>query len=328
MNPAVLMTDPRHFAIKGGANPHTRLPDSSLKTVHLDRAWPQWFAYVDALLDAGVDVYVVDAQPDATGMVFAANAGFLPERLVDKPLHEKAFYVSHFTAKHRVVEQGLFETFMHNFGANVTPYSESMHFEGEADAFTIGRDEQTQWLFTYGFRSDPEVLPWLRQGVLPEGTDIIPMRLNNPSYYHGDCLLCDLGGPVLVWPNGIVADDLSVLRQRMGERLVEVGDDVAPTFVGNSFYIETPKGRLLFCPVEVPEATRARIQALGIEVIPVNISEFFGKGGGGPKCMVFNLGSVQKDAPGLTQDARDFRSARDVRTLRENGHFDDVGGWR
>lgn len=328
MSTAVLMTDPRHFAIKGGANPHTRLPDDSLKTVHLSHAWPQWFAYVDVLLEAGVDVYVADAQPDATGMVFAANAGLLPERLVNKPLHEKAFYVSHFTAKHRVVESGLFEDFMRRFGARVTPYSDTLRFEGEADAFVVGRGEQLQWLFTYGFRSDPEVLPWLRQDILPEGTDIIPMRLTNPSYYHGDCLLCDLGGPVLVWPGGIVPDDLAVLRERMGARLVEVGDDVAPTFVGNSFYVETAKGRHLFCPVEVPEATRERIRALGIEVTAVDISEFFGKGGGGPKCMVFNLGEVQPDAPGLSDEARAFRHARDVRTLRDNGHFDDVGGWR
>ena len=44
MKPAVLMTDPRHFAIRGGANPHTRNPDNSLKIVDLTHAWPQWHA--------------------------------------------------------------------------------------------------------------------------------------------------------------------------------------------------------------------------------------------------------------------------------------------
>ena len=261
-------------------------------------------------------------------MVFAANAGFLPERLEAKPLHQKRFYVSHFTAKHRVVEQALFASFMERFGAQVTPYNASLKFEGEADAFTVGRGEGVQWMFTYGFRSDPEVEGWLRTQILPQGEDLIPMRLTNPAYYHGDCLLCDLGHHALVWPGGLTPQGHEALRQHMSGRLLEVDDEVAATFVGNSFYVETEQGPHLFCPAEVPRSIQVQIQALGIRVVPVDISEFFGKGGGGPKCMVFNLGQVAQDAQGLDPRARDFRRARHVLTLREQGHFNDVGGWR
>src|SRR5690554_2133088 len=112
MKPSVLMTDPRHFQIKGGANPHTRMADNSLKTVDIKNVWPQWHAYVDALLDGGVDVYVVDAGPDLTGMVFAANAGFLRGRAEQKSSREKTFYPSHFMVAHRQAESPVFAEFM------------------------------------------------------------------------------------------------------------------------------------------------------------------------------------------------------------------------
>jgi hypothetical protein len=58
-----------------------------------------------------------------------------------------------------------------------------------------------------------------------------------------------------------------------------------------------------------------------VTVVPVDISEFFGKGGGGPKCMVFNLGRVAIDEPGLSQEARSFRRRRHVEELRQQDYF-------
>ena len=318
--PAVLMTDPRHYAIRGGANPHTRHADDSLKVVELERAWPQWHAYVDALLLAGVDVYVVDAQEGITGMVFAANAGFLPARHDQTlPLHRKAFYASHFTAPHRVPEQALFEDFLRAFGVDVRGYDASLRFEGEADAFPVGQGDALRWIFTYGFRSDLAVADWLEREVLDQPLE--RLRLTNPAYYHGDCLLCDLGGPFLVWTGGLDPQDAAGLQARLGSRVVALDDQDAAAFVGNSFYVETDLGRWLFSPAGIAQATRQRIQALGVRVVPVDISEFFGKGGGGPKCMVFNLGLVDPQEPGLSDAQRAWRAARDVRALRAANHF-------
>lgn len=316
---AIVMTDPRHFAIKGGANPHTRNPDNSLKVVELGRAWPQWHAYVDALLDAGLDVYVADATPSTTGMVFAANAGFLHERLASTPLSQRDFYVSHFTAPHRVAEQPLFEDFMRRFGVNVLAYDDAVRFEGEADAFPVGRGESLRWMFTYGFRSDLSVADWLEREIVQ--APLMRLKLTNPAYYHGDCLLCDLGGPFLVWSGGIEPSDYAHLEDELGERIIALDDEDARGFIGNSFYVETHKGRFLFSPAAIRDATRAKIEAHGVQVVPVDISEFFGKGGGGPKCMVFNLGLVDPDEPTATDQARQFRRARHVLTLREQGYF-------
>lgn len=323
MKPAVLMTDPRHFAIKGGANPHTRLPDNSLKTVELERAWPQWHAYIDALLEGGVDVYIVDAAPDLTGMVFAANAGFLTKRLASVAPGDKQFFPSHFTAAHRVEEAKLFSGFMHKFGFSVQDYPETMLFEGEADAFPVGRGEGLRWLFTSGFRSDPPVADWLEDEII--GEPMTRLTLNNPKYYHGDCLLCDLGGPLLAWTGGLEDASVKRLRQEFSDRLIEMSDADAIDFIGNSFYVETAKGRFLYAPSAIDSKLRTRIEAEGVKVVGVDVNEFFGKGGGGPKCMVFNLGEVDPDDPRLSQAQRDFRRSRHVATLRETRWADSLG---
>lgn len=317
MAPAVLMTDPRHFAIRGGANPHTRRADDSLKEVDLKRAWPQWHRYVDQLLAGGVDVYVVEAKPALTGMVFAANAGFLEGRLEERAPADKTFYPSHFSAEHRVGETALFRAFMERFGFSTGDYPASWRFEGEADAFPVGRGEARRWIFTWGFRSDEGVGDWLQEEVV--GERMTRLHLTDPRYYHGDCLLCELGGPLLGWTGGLDDESTERLRAAFGERLVEMGDADAKNFIGNSFYVESGTERLLYAPQGMSEPLAERIEADGVEIVEVDISEFFGKGGGGPKCMVFNLGEVDRDDPRLTEEQRAFRRVRHVETLRQSG---------
>ena len=318
-NPAVLMTDPRYFTIRGGANPHTRNPDSTLKSVDSGRAWKQWHNYVDALLDGGVDIYVAEAVPELTGMVFAANAGFLAGRLEERPSHEKTFYPSHFTAEHRRPEGPEYAEFMENLGFEVADYPDDWRFEGEADAFPVGRGGDLEWIFTYGFRSDPTIADWLEDDIV--GEPFHRYELADPKYYHGDCILCDLGGPLLGWSSGLVDASAERLREDFGDRLVELEDEEGAGFAGNSFYVETDRDRLLYTPTELGGETHEKIEAAGVTVVPVDISEFFGKGGGGPKCMVFNLGRMAIDEEGLSPEARSFRRRRHVERLREQDYF-------
>lgn len=317
--PAVLMTDPRHFAIKGGANPHTRRADNSMKTVDLEAAWPQWHGYVDALLEGGVDVYVAQAAPELTGMVFAANAGFLEGRLDDRPSSEKTFYPSHFHAAHRVAEGEHFRRFCRKFGFRTADYESGWDFEGEADAFPVGRGEEREWIFTWGYRTDREVADWLEEEVI--GEPMHRLKLTDPRYYHGDTLVCELGGPVMAWKGGLEARAQQRLDEVFGDRLLELEDRDAADFIGNSFYVETQSDRLLYTPAAIRESTRAKIEERGVEVVPVDISEFFGKGGGGPKCMVFNLGEVDPDEAEAAPKHRQFRRERHVETLREREDF-------
>ncbi|MFB6374048.1 MAG: hypothetical protein ABEN55_13255, partial [Bradymonadaceae bacterium] len=87
--------------------------------------------------------------------------------------------------------------------------------------------------FTHGFRSDPEVADWLEDEVV--GEPFHRFELADPKYYHGDCILCDLGGPLLGWPAGLVEESAETLRETFAGRLVELSDEEGAEFVGNSF---------------------------------------------------------------------------------------------
>jgi len=294
-SPTLLMTDPRFFQIKGGANPHTRNKNDSLKKVDPVNALSQWTRYVDQLEDCGIAVHVVDSAPELTGMVFAANAGFFDHRKSET----RVFYRSNFTAQHRRSESIAFENFMTRFGFPCGSLDESLCFEGEADAFPID-DAHSQFVFTHGFRSDLKVASWI-QGF-HEKVEVF--ELQDPRFYHGDCLICSLGDSILAWEAGL--EKGSRARLENISNVIWLTDSDASAFIANSFYVKKNGERFLFSPTLIRDDLKAEIEERGIHVIRVDISEFFTKGGGGPKCMVFNL-----DAPPPTKNEEilSFRSA-------------------
>lgn len=281
MKKSVLMAYPEYFAIRGGANPHTRNADNSMKSVDLSAALQQWDRYTDQLRDCGIDVYIAEGNPELTGIVFAANAGFFDDRLSP----ERTFYPSRFTANHRRGESEVFAKLISGLGFPVEIVPDSLLFEGEADAYPLDRDHK-KYIFTYGFRSDPKIQKWV------EGfhSEVLGFELQDPRFYHGDCLICSLGEGALVWEKGL-ADGSRKKLERETE-VIWITDQDAADFIGNSFYIETESDRFLFSPHAIRDHLKGEIEERGIYVIPVDISEFFTKGGGGPKCMVFNLDSL------------------------------------
>ncbi|MGM0556426.1 MAG: arginine deiminase-related protein, partial [Myxococcota bacterium] len=136
--------------------------------------------------------------------------------------------------------------------------------------------------------------------------------------------LCDLGGPAMGYPGGLRDTSWDLLNKSLDDTLIELPEGDAANFVANSFYVETDSDRLLYSPAEISESARSLVEELGVDVVPVDISEFFKKGGGGPKCMVFNLGEVGQEEEGLSDAQREFRRSRDVEVLREQGHFEDI----
>src|SRR5262250_1814597 len=77
MPKVIVMGDPRHFSVRGGANPHTRNVLGIRKRVDPERARQQWHALARTLVAHGVKIYVIDPDPALTGLVYPANAGFV-----------------------------------------------------------------------------------------------------------------------------------------------------------------------------------------------------------------------------------------------------------
>lgn len=329
--PAVLMAEPHHFLIRGGANPHTRNQDGSLKTVEPTAALAQWSRFAAQLTDAGVDVYVLPAVPGLTGLVFPANAGVISRVHERIPLAEKRFFPSEFSAQHRIPERPVYIDLLTRLGFAVGSLP-SMKFEGEADLFPVGPPGQEVYLFTsgelkaggaatelgpdgavsYGFRSDGRLLDALRQEVAA-GREVLPMRLIDPRYYHGDTCFCSLGDELLWYPKAVSEASRELLRVRLGaDRLIELDDDDAARFVANSVLIRHAHGeRALFLPEDASDRIVAALRERELHVERTRLTEFLGKGGGGGKCMVLHLGVLPKE--GVSAEVAAFRDQRRYR---------------
>src|SRR5712692_10846406 len=90
----ILMGDPTHFSVLGGANPHTRDALGRKKTVDADLARRQWHNLARALVAHGVEICVIEPHRRLTGLVYPANAGFLyPPTALTADVH-KVFYLA------------------------------------------------------------------------------------------------------------------------------------------------------------------------------------------------------------------------------------------
>src|SRR5712664_28609 len=70
MRRTILMGDPTHFSVLGGANPHTRDALGRKKAVDANLARRQWHNLAGALVAHGVEICVIEPRPRLTGLVY------------------------------------------------------------------------------------------------------------------------------------------------------------------------------------------------------------------------------------------------------------------
>ena len=85
----VLMGDPAHFSVQGGANPHTRTRWGTKRKVDRARAIEQWHALKRELEAHGIQIWVVPPDPASPGLVYPANAGWMADVDACSPLAER-----------------------------------------------------------------------------------------------------------------------------------------------------------------------------------------------------------------------------------------------
>jgi N-dimethylarginine dimethylaminohydrolase len=309
----VLMGNPEHFSVKGGANPHTRTWLGTKRTVDRTLAIQQWKGLRDALKDHGVRVIVVPPDPGQPGLVYPANAGFLPFVDAEKPLFDKVFHLSNLIAT-RAGERFHYDRVLRSNGLRTATIPEHLRFEGEADFFPVGdryvlthgQLEQQRfvprvgippWKRVYGFRTDAQVESFLTPLVAPR--PVIRIELVLEAHYHGDTALCAFGPKrehLLVWPRALAPDSWDRLRQTFGDAIVELSDEDAARYAANAFCY-TPSAHsglsresFLFLPAGLSERLLAQVRERGVTYVEIDVSEFLKKGGGSVKCMIGDLG--------------------------------------
>ncbi len=299
MTHVVLMGDPAHFAVVGGANPHTRDKYGRKKSVDRALAIRQWGALRETLEDLDVRVEVIPPDPAHPGLVYPANAGFragelfvlsnlTPTRAGEKPAYRRAVTA---LGLHCVEIQARFEGEADLFPA------------GERYLFTHGRIRRQRfvprlgwppWKRVYGFRSDPQALVEI-EALAPLGKRVIRVELVDERFYHGDTCLCSFGPGrefLLAHEAAIHLESLEELRSELGDRLIPIGDADAAIYAANSFALRHRGESLLVMPKGVSTELVAAVRATGTRVVAVDVSEFHKKGGGSVKCMIGDLGDI------------------------------------
>ena len=309
---AVLMGDPRHFSVKGGANPHTRTRLGLRRRVDRELAIRQWGRLRDVLLELGVRIVVVPPDPEHPGLVYPANAGFLTGLDARKPFTEKTFYLANLLPT-RAGEKPHYRRVLESAGYRCAEIDPAYRFEGEADFFpageiyilTWGQIKRQRfvptlgwppWRRVYGFRTDRRVVAVLSEIVRPR--PVHRFELVRETHYHGDTALCAFGPNrefLLAWRKALTPTGWNHLRSLFEDRILELEDDDAERYAANSFTLTQGGRSYLVMPAGVSYELQEEIRERGVEPVLVDVSEFLKKGGGSVKCMIGDLGPVPDD---------------------------------
>ncbi len=330
----IVMGDPTHFSVLGGANPHTRNALGIRKRVDPELAQIQWHELARTMLRYGAEVCVIEPHRGLTGLVYPANAGFLYPLVRSRTSAgagagaHKMFYLANLIAT-RAPEIEVYRPFIRAMGYETGDIA--ARFEGEADffpagrymIFTYGKIERQRfaprfgippWRRVYGFRSDAAALGPLR--AIASDRPIIVLELCLEAHYHGDTVLCSFGPKrefLLAYMNGIAPASRSALKDAFGVNLIELADRDAAIYAANSFQLDDGhNGALyLFMPEGVSGELLSEVRRRSVEPVTVNVSEFLAKGGGSIKCMILDLGpSAEQPAAAIA-----FRAERSYRRV-------------
>jgi N-dimethylarginine dimethylaminohydrolase len=307
---AVLMGNPTHFSVKGGANPHTRTRLGTRRRVDRTRAIAQWHGLRDRLRDHGVRVLVVPPDPAQPGLVYPANAGFLEDVDAERPHGEKRFFLANLLPT-RAGEQPHYARVLRDAGFRLETIDARYRMEGEADFFpsgeryllTHGGIERQRfvpawglppWRRVYGFRTDRRVEHVLAPVVAPK--EVLALELVLEAHYHGDTALCAFGPGrrhLLVHPAALAPEGLARVRATFGDAVIELAEPDAARYAANSFTLTQGGDSFLFVPAGLSDRLLDEIRERGVTPVSVDVSEFLKKGGGSVKCMIGDLGPVR-----------------------------------
>ena len=299
MTHCVLMGDPTHFSVIGGANPHTRDRYGRRKRVDRQLAIQQWRRLHDLLLDHALQIEVIPPDAALPGLVYPANAGF---RL------GQDFILSHLTPT-RAGEQAVYRRVVEALG--LRGHQIQSRFEGEADLFpagdlylfTHGRIQQQRfvprlgwppWRRIYGFRSEPVALDEI-EAIHPLGRSVLQVLLRDERYYHGDTCLCSFGPErkaLLAYLPALSPHSAEALYRAFSERLIPLEASDAAIYAANSFAFERGAESFLVMPDGISARLEESVRAQDTRVLKVDVSEFHKKGGGSVKCMLGDLGEL------------------------------------
>ena len=257
MSQTILLCPPVFYDIKYSINPW-------MKGENVDHALAmhQWFQLKNVLSFLGITIREIDQHIDLPDMVFTANAGTVRGAHV---------VLSNFKHEERQPETLEFEKWFDKQGYITHRLPASVAFEGCGDTVI----NENTLIGGYGYRSD---LKGLRMAAELLGLDLLPIKLNNPNFYHLDtCFTLLRPDLALYYPDAFSSYTISKLKKHL--RLIPVSEEEAHNFACNSIvykhYVVMPAHN---------EDLANRLEDEGMEARIIDTSEFL-KSGGSLPCM-------------------------------------------
>lgn len=296
--PIFLMSPPRpDWALRGRAN--FRSERASAPDAHAARR--EWTTLADAIVAAGGDVLVCPPPPDPllTGMIYTAEAGELAIHPDDGPV----WLLPEMAVAHRRREAPHIAAFMREIGLPCARVNATWEAQGDAIRATSWRQIVHTWGRGPAARTERAAYAAVAPRLSPEHLHL-PFRAD--PYFHGNTFMnvyaspqADANGLLVICPDAIAPHDYARLLAFLGDPAVhEISIDDSLGYDTNSLQV----GHTVIAPTTLSAPTRRALQAIGLHVHSLDLSELFGKGGGAPVCLTNRLWRV--DADDFPREAR------------------------
>jgi N-dimethylarginine dimethylaminohydrolase len=269
----VLMCPPDHYEARDERNPFAS-GDSGRINPHLARK--QWVELRDAFAAAGLEVALVPAAAGLIDMVFCANHTFAG--LTGKM--ERLCVISSMRAPSHRREVVAFESWFREAGYRVVALKDQgLSFGGAGDAlWHPGR--RLIW-GGCGFRSDAGAYDELARLF---ATPVVLLKLVNERFPHLDTCFCPLTQEaVLIYPSAFDAASLELIFRLFPIVITASEPEALRQLACNAVVI---RGRTALMQRGALNAAH-HVAAMGLEIVPVDVSEFIKSGGGAHALKMF-----------------------------------------
>lgn len=268
--PTFLMCPPDLYDVNYVINPWM---EGNVNRSCRPQALAQWEQLHCALAEIA-QVELVEPQSGSPDRVFTANAGLV---------HRGVVALASFLHPERRGEEPHFRRWFDECGFGVCEMPRATPFEGEGDAL-FAVDGSCLWA-GHGIRTLQSSHRHLSDTW---DVDVISLRLIDPRFYHLDTCFCPLfGGYLMHYPAAFDAASQSRIEAHYTqEKRIAIDEADALRFACNAINV----GRTVILN-QVSDDLRNRLEALGFEVVQVELSEFL-KAGGAAKCLALRISEM------------------------------------
>ena len=232
------------------------------------KAIAQWYTLYNAL-SKEIPVHTLVGQENMPDLVFTANAGFIFDNFA---------ILSRFSTKERQPEEAIFRNYFEN--ADLIVFQPVSKYEGEGDHLV---DHKGRHWMGSGFRTEKSAAAEINKVL---GTNINPLELTDPRWYHLDTCFCPLPNGEIMWYPGAFSESSQHLIRSSFLESIEVSLEDASSFSCNCICVNSN----LFMPKSTQELI-GRLKNLNYTTNEFDLSEFL-KAGGAAKCLVLNYESI------------------------------------